>query len=115
MIRCLMHLSCEDKLRQLVLFSLQKARLQENLTAAFQYLTDDYRKGGERLFTRTGSDGTRGNGFKLKQGRFRLDARRKFFIFTGSEALEQLPRAFVDVHSLKMVNDRLNTALNNLV
>jgi len=45
---------------------LEKRRLQGDLTAAFQYLKGAYRKAEEELSTRACSDGSRGNGFKLK-------------------------------------------------
>jgi len=70
MIRGVEHLSCEERLRELRMFSLEKRRLQGDLITAFQYLKEAYKKAGEGLFTRTCSDRTRGNGFKLEEGRF---------------------------------------------
>ncbi|GAB0209946.1 mitochondrial enolase superfamily member 1 [Grus japonensis] len=52
MIRGLEHLSYEDSLRELRLFSLEKRRLRGDLIAAFQYLKGVYKKAGEGLFTR---------------------------------------------------------------
>ncbi|GAB0188878.1 hypothetical protein GRJ2_001353100 [Grus japonensis] len=50
LIRGLEHLSYEDRLRQLGLFSLEKRKIQGGLIIAFQYLKGAYKKAGEGLF-----------------------------------------------------------------
>ena len=71
MIKGLEHLSYEDRLRELELFSLEKRRLWREFTAAYKYLKGAYRKAGEEFMVREYSDRTRSSCFKLKKGRFR--------------------------------------------
>ncbi|GAB0187306.1 hypothetical protein GRJ2_001195900 [Grus japonensis] len=115
MVRGLEHLSCEDRLRELGLLSLEKRRLRGDLTAAFQYLKGAYKQAGEGLFTRACGDRTRGNGLKLKEGRFRLDVRKKIFTMRVVRYWNGLPREAVDAPSLEVFKARLDGALGSLV
>ncbi|KFP66360.1 hypothetical protein N322_07282, partial [Cariama cristata] len=55
------------------------------------------------------------NGFKLEEGRFRLDIRKKFFIMRVIRHWNKLPREAVDAPSLEMFKARLDGALSKLV
>ncbi|KFQ13915.1 hypothetical protein N330_04497, partial [Leptosomus discolor] len=55
------------------------------------------------------------NGFKLKEGRFRLDIRKKFFTLRVVRHWNRLPREAVGAPSLAVFKARLGGALSNLV
>ena len=55
---------------------------------------------------------TRGNGFKLGQGRFKLDIRKKFFTQRVVIHWNRLPK---DAPSLEAFKARLDVALGSLV
>jgi len=110
------HLFYEERLRELGLFSLEKRRLQGcRLIAGLQYLKGTYRKDGENLFIKACCDRTRSNGFKLREGRFRLDIRKKFFTMRVVKHWHRLPREAVEAPSLETFKARLDRALSNLV
>ncbi|KFR00765.1 hypothetical protein N306_00342, partial [Opisthocomus hoazin] len=55
------------------------------------------------------------NGCKLKEGRFRLDIRKKFFTMRVVKHWHRLPRVAVAAPSLEVFKARLDGALSNLV
>ena len=97
------------------LFSLEKTKLRRHLLAAFQYLKGAYRKDGENLFSRACCSRTRSSGFKLREGRFRLDPSKKFFTARMVKHWHRLPREIVETPSLETFKAMLDVALRNLI
>ena len=115
MIRGLEHLPYEDRLRELGLFSLEKRKLWGDLILAFQYLKGAYKQEGSKLFERVDNIRTRGNGFKLKEGRFRVHIKGEFLTRRVVRCWSGLPREVVDALSLKVFKAKLDEPLGNLV
>ena len=56
----------------------------------------------------------RGNGFKVEEGRFRLDIRKKFFPVRVVRHWSRLPSEAVDAPCLEALKARLDGAVSNL-
>jgi len=79
-----------------------------------QYLKGAYKKDEDKHFSSTCCDRARGNGFELREGRFRLGRRKKFSTLRVARPWPRLPREAVAAPSLAASKARLAGAWRTL-
>ncbi|KAK4805622.1 hypothetical protein QYF61_022380 [Mycteria americana] len=112
MTKGLENLSCEERPKELGLFSLENRRLGGHLITVSQYLKGGYKEDGGSLITRSHMEKTRASEYKLHRERFRLDIRNTFFTVRTIIHWNNLPRDVVESPLMEVFKMRLDKVLD---
>jgi len=110
--------SSEERLRELGLFSLENRRLKGDsiaTTILHNYLKGGCSEAGVDFFSQVTGNGTKGNGLKWHQERFRLGIRINFFTGRIVKHCNRLPRKVVEAPSLEAFKRLLDAEHRNMV
>lgn len=106
------NLPCEERLKELGLFTLKKRRLRGIITV-FWYWKGSYKKDGSPLFTRSHREKTKDK-YRLHQEKFCLDIRKEFSTISTNNHCKNVPWGVVECLSLDVFKIQLDSVLDNL-
>jgi len=103
MLKDLEHHLCEERPRNMGLFSQKKGILRGDLLKVYKYLKRGGRQMDEtRFFSEVCSNRTKSNGPKLEHRKFHTNTRKKFSIVRVMEQWKWLPREIVESPSMEI-------------